>query len=95
MQRMKASDMVVAICDALNRKHAPSFQGGSVEPLENPPGAYVTALIAPQGGEVELDRHQLANLGIRFASVCCLCATLHLCQWRSALLCCTRRISIH
>ncbi|KAK9787020.1 hypothetical protein WJX73_008755, partial [Symbiochloris irregularis] len=34
-------------------------------PLQNPPGAYVTAIIAPRGGAVELDSQQLADLGIR------------------------------
>lgn len=58
---MKASDMVLAICDALNRTHAPTAN----RPLSHTPEAYVTALIAPQRGEVQVDSEMLRQLGIR------------------------------
>jgi 2-phospho-L-lactate transferase/gluconeogenesis factor (CofD/UPF0052 family) len=32
--------------------------------LNNPPSAYVTALIVPRGGEIEVDRDELAKLGV-------------------------------
>ena len=63
-KRMRASDMVLAVCDALNRTHAP----GSPPPLSHPPGAFVTALLAPRGGEVEIDQAQLWRLGVRCSS---------------------------
>ena len=59
---MKASDMVLAISDALNRTHAPAGPSS----LSNTPAAYVNALIAPEGGAVDLDCHELHQLGIRY-----------------------------
>lgn len=63
IRQMTASDMVLAICDALNRTHATDMP----PPLNHTPDAYVTTLIAPRGGAVALDRPQLERLGIRCA----------------------------
>lgn len=56
---MRASDIVLAITDALNRKH--SKKPGR---LEHPPSAYVTAVVVPRGGQVEVDADVLGSLGI-------------------------------
>lgn len=58
---MKASDFVWAVADALNRKGA---RAGSLGPLAHPPHVYVSHVIAPRGGGVELDRDALAALGV-------------------------------
>jgi hypothetical protein len=79
---MRASDVVQAITDALNRRRsrAPSLQGSSTlpqhnsrstpaaaaarGPLRNPPSAYVTTLLVPRGGEIEVDHTALELLGV-------------------------------
>ncbi|KAF6254393.1 UPF0052-domain-containing protein [Scenedesmus sp. NREL 46B-D3] len=55
---MRASDVVQAITDALNRRRT----GRS--PLRNPPSAYVTTLLVPCGGEIEVDETALELLGV-------------------------------
>lgn len=83
---MRASDVVTAITDALNRRRsrAHSLQGSSGlaassaaakpgsrttpaavrGPLRNPPSAYVTTLLVPRGGEIEVDHTALELLGV-------------------------------
>lgn len=56
---MTASDFVTAICDALNRKH-----GDPLKCLNNPPNTYVNVMLVPKGGQVPVDRQQLAAQGI-------------------------------
>lgn len=56
---MTAADMVEALADALNRRHA-----RKVAQLAHPPAAYVTTIIAPEGGPVEVDERRLAELGV-------------------------------
>lgn len=56
---MTASDFVTAICDALNRKH-----GDPPKCLDNPPNTYVNVMLVPKGGQVPVDRQQLAAQGI-------------------------------
>jgi cathepsin L len=59
---MDASDVVMAICNALNRVHCQSRGPGS---LSNPPSAYVTTLLVPEGGEISVDYARLQMLGIQ------------------------------
>jgi hypothetical protein len=77
---MRASDVVQAITDALNRRRsrAPFLQGQAMlsqptsrsaaaatrGPLRNPPSAYVTTLLVPRGGEIEVDHTALELLGV-------------------------------
>jgi hypothetical protein len=56
---MRASDVVQAVADALNRRRC--RQG---VPLRHPPGAYVTALLVPAGGAIEVDADALSLLGV-------------------------------
>lgn len=56
---MRASDVVAAVTDALNRRR--SRQG---QPLRHPPAAYVSAILVPAGGQVEIDTDALALLGV-------------------------------
>lgn len=56
---MRASDVVQAITDALNRRR--SRQG---VPLRHPPSAYVTCLLVPAGGAIEIDSVALELLGV-------------------------------
>lgn len=57
---MAASDVLLALTDALNRR------GGRRDPgLDHPPSAYCTAVLAPRGGGVEVDADALAALGVR------------------------------
>lgn len=58
---MKASDVVAAITSALNRQHT----RGQVPALDHSPGDYVTALIAPEDGELRVDRKKLERMGVR------------------------------
>ena len=60
MRCMTASEMVLALSDALNRRQGP--HGAAA--LQHPPSAYVTALIVPERGSISVDREQLAALGI-------------------------------
>ncbi|CAK0784396.1 hypothetical protein CVIRNUC_007600 [Coccomyxa viridis] len=57
---MTACDVVLALCDALNRRHAKAGQ-----PLDNPPDAYITALLVPKGGAIAIDTASLEAIGIR------------------------------
>ena len=57
---MTAKDIVNAISSALNRD-----SGRLSLQLHHPTSAYVTALLVPQGGSIEVDRADLAALGIR------------------------------
>lgn len=61
---MAASDVVSAICSALNREH-----GRVSARLSAPPSSYVTALLAPRGGSIPVDRDALAQLGVRYPLV--------------------------
>lgn len=56
---MTASDIVTAICDAMNRRRDRRGQR-----MFHPPSAYVTALLVPKGGEVVVDMQQLQVLGV-------------------------------
>ncbi|CAL8469527.1 g9068 [Coccomyxa elongata] len=57
---MSAADVVSAVCDALNRRHTKAGQ-----PLEHAPSSYVTALLVPAGGAIDLDGPALEAMGIR------------------------------
>lgn len=59
---MAASDVVKAICSALNREY-----GRPEARLEYPTSAYVTAVLAPKGGSIVVDKESLVNLGVRCA----------------------------
>ena len=48
------------LCDALNRRHTPRSAT-----LDNPPGAYVTHVVAPAGGELRLDPAALRDMGVQ------------------------------
>ncbi|KAJ7297037.1 hypothetical protein O6H91_04G133800 [Diphasiastrum complanatum] len=56
---MSASDFVVSISNALNRRH-----GDPHNSLDHPPPAYVNALIAPEGTAITIDTQRLNALGI-------------------------------
>jgi hypothetical protein len=56
---MRASDVVMAITDALNRRR--SRQG---LPLKHAPSAYITSLLVPAGGPIDIDHAALELLGI-------------------------------
>jgi hypothetical protein len=58
--RMRASDVVAAVADALNRR-----RGRRGQPLRNPPGAYVNVALVPRGASVEVDRDALELMGVR------------------------------
>lgn len=58
---MKASDIVLAITDALNRRGASSKVGE----LRHLPSRYVTSVIVPHDGQVEVDHDALEELGIK------------------------------
>ena len=57
---MLALEMVLALCDALNRRQSARGLG----PLQHPPSAYVSTLIVPKDGSIEVDREELARLGV-------------------------------
>ncbi|KAK9811414.1 hypothetical protein WJX72_003619 [[Myrmecia] bisecta] len=57
---MAATDIVQAVCDTLNRRCA---RRG--DELHHTADAYVTALLVPRGGGIEVDREGLSHLGIR------------------------------
>ena len=48
------------LCDALNRRHTPRSAT-----LNNLPGAYVTHVVAPAGGELRLDPAALRDMGVQ------------------------------
>ena len=59
---MTAKDVVKAITSALNRSYGQlSLQ------LHNPTSSYVTAVLAPEGGAISIDRNMLAGLGVRYS----------------------------
>eukprot|EP00798_Chlamydomonas_sp_ICE-L_P029140 gene29140-32358_t len=60
---MLASDMVQAVTDALNRRRT---RFGSR--LWRPPSAYVTGLLVPKGGDIEVDIPKLKQLGVQYVS---------------------------
>lgn len=55
---MKASDVIKAIANALNRREC------TKNALDHPIGAYVTFLIAPIHGRIEIDRDELKRVGM-------------------------------
>ncbi|KAI3436021.1 hypothetical protein D9Q98_002078 [Chlorella vulgaris] len=57
---MTASDMVQAAADALNRKSSKRTHR-----LGFPPSVYVTAVLLPAGGPVEVDRAALQHMGVQ------------------------------
>ena len=59
---MKASDVILAITDALNRRGASSKVGE----LRHVPSRYITKIIVPKGGPIEVDVESLKELGIKF-----------------------------
>jgi cathepsin L len=63
---MGVMDIVRAVTSSLNRQHARGASRGA-RPLDNPPSAYVTAVLAPAGGEFDAEaaRRELAAAGIQ------------------------------
>ena len=63
---MGAADVVLALHHSLNRR-------GTESELNLPGEAYVTAMLAPAGGQIHVDKHRLLNLGVRsgFSLVFC------------------------
>ena len=59
---LTAAGIVQVICDALNRRHLKDEAG-----LPNPPEAYVTAVITPEGGGIQVDHARLEEMGVRQA----------------------------
>eukprot|EP00250_Pteridium_aquilinum_P000473 c10513_g1_i2 orf=59-1267(+) len=57
---MSASDFVVSICDALNRKH-----GVPEKSLNFSATAYINCMLVPNGGAIKVDRDKLTDLGLR------------------------------
>lgn len=112
---MTACDVVLALCDALNRRHAkvgaacklqaagpppatssalvhlsmPSRHGAvslehmqAGQPLDNPPDAYITALLVPKGGAIAIDTASLEAIGIRCKpQFCCYCHSAPMIAW--------------
>ena len=62
---MGVMDVVRAVTSSLNRQHARGA-GRGARPLDHPPSAYVTAVLAPAGGEFDAEaaRDALAAVGI-------------------------------
>lgn len=56
---MSATDFVVSICDALNRKY-----GDPQKSLHFSTTAYINCILVPNDGAIEVDRNKLMNLGI-------------------------------
>ncbi|MCO5572813.1 hypothetical protein L7F22_026572 [Adiantum nelumboides] len=56
---MSASDFVVSICNALNRKH-----GDSQKSLNFPATAYINCMLVPKGGAIRVDMEKLLSLGV-------------------------------
>lgn len=55
---MRVSDIINAICNALNRKHSRGHF------LQNPASMYVTDIIVPMGGTIPVDRELIRKLGV-------------------------------
>jgi len=60
VEHMTASDVVRAVAGALNRKN--EGEGGG---LQRDVDAYVTALVAPEGGGIQVDEAELRAMGVR------------------------------
>jgi cathepsin L len=62
---MDVLDVLRAVTSSLNRQHARGDSRGA-RPLRHPAAAYVTAVLAPEGGELDLEtaRAALAEAGI-------------------------------
>ncbi|KAI8477038.1 MAG: UPF0052-domain-containing protein [Monoraphidium minutum] len=58
--RMRASDVVAAVTDALNRR-----RGRRGPPLRHAAGAYVNVVAVPAGSSVEVDREALELMGVK------------------------------
>lgn len=56
---MSASDFVVSICNALNRKH-----GDPQKCLDYPAMAYINCMLVPSGGAINVDLDMLSSLGV-------------------------------
>lgn len=59
--RMRASDVIAAVTDALNRRRG----RGRGPPLRHPAGAYVNVVLVPRGSAVEVDRDALELIGVK------------------------------
>lgn len=57
---MRASDVVKAVADALNRRGTSSRSGQ----LQHPLSAYVSTVVVPRGGPIEVDADVLEALGV-------------------------------
>ncbi|KAI5057718.1 hypothetical protein GOP47_0027733 [Adiantum capillus-veneris] len=57
---MSASDFVVSICNALNRKH-----GDPQKSLNFPATAYINCMLVPDGGAIRVDSEKLLALGVQ------------------------------
>lgn len=57
---MLASDFVMALCESLNRHYGEDPRSR----LHHPPSAYVTAILAPKGGNISVDYERLQQLGV-------------------------------
>jgi len=61
---MSASDIVQAVCNALNRTYAHTARGAR---LHHSPASYITALVVPAGaglGAIAVDSAELADMGV-------------------------------
>ena len=58
---MTAADIALALTDALNRRGASSRSGR----LQQPPSRYITAVVVPGGGPIEVDEQGLRAMGIK------------------------------
>ena len=61
---MTASDIVLALVRALRREGEQSAESTPPASLPREPSAYVTALLVPTHGAIEVDRDALAALGV-------------------------------
>lgn len=59
VRRMTAADVVRAICGALNRDEQCRGEG-----LGRAPCDFVTAVVVPEGGEIDADPEELRSLGV-------------------------------
>ena len=52
------------------------------QPLDNPPDAYITALLVPKGGAIVIDTASLEAIGIRCKpQSCCYCHSAPMIAW--------------
>lgn len=64
---MTASAYVSSITDALNRKFCDSLESQCDDPcpsLDHSPSDYITVMLVPEGGEIEVDVENLSEMGI-------------------------------